>query len=64
MEVTRRIDDVLHDAVGVDHVGHPRSDPALFVENAPGLAGLAPGEVSQQRELKPEFDRVGPVGEW
>ena len=63
VEVSRGVDDVLDDALGVDDVGHSRGDAAFLVEDAPGLAGAAPGEVSQERELEAELDGVGAVGE-
>lgn len=59
VEVSRGVDDVSDDALGVDYVGGSRGDAALLIEDAPGLAGLAPGEVAQQRELEAEFDGVG-----
>lgn len=58
VEVSRGVDDVADDALGVDYVGGSRGDAALLIEDAPGLAGLAPGEVAQQRELEAEFDGV------
>lgn len=63
VEVSRGVDDVADDALGVDYVGGSRGDAALLIEDAPGLAGLAPGEVAQQRELEAEFDSVGAGGE-
>lgn len=59
VEISRGVDDVSDNALGVDDVGGSRGDAALLIKDAPGLAGLAPREVAQQRELEAEFDGVG-----
>lgn len=58
IEVSRRVDDVAHNALGVDQVGDPRSDPPLLVENPPCLARATPGEVAEQRKFDSKFTRV------
>ncbi len=63
MEVARRIDNVPDHAFGVDHIGHAGCDAPFFIENAPGLAGLAPGKVAEQWEFETQLNGVGAVGE-
>ena len=63
IEISRCINNVTHDTLGVDQVGHPRGDAPLFVENPPGLARSPPGEVAEQGEFDAQLARVRAGGE-
>ena len=63
VEVSRCINNVTHDTLGVDQVGHPRGDAPLFIENPPGLTRSPPGEVAEQGEFDAQLARVCAGGE-
>lgn len=52
-----------HHALGIDHIGHAGCDAPFFIENAPGLASLAPGKVAEQWEFEAQLNGIGAVGE-